>query len=395
MEQTETIASTEKLWNFSYVLVLTISTFSSISFYMIATFLSKYLVELGVGIAFAGFVVGLFSITSLVCRPFCGFMADRFSNVRLLLVSNVLMSIGLLGFALTDSMPLMILFRVCNGVGFAISGTVQVSLAVRFIPTNRTGEGVGYLGISQLIGSACAPALGLAIAERFGMPTAFIIAAALPLLGSALLIFLRDLPTPAKTPTKRIALRDIFEAKAIPFTIPYSTLSFTNGVISGYLLLFAEGQGIGKVGTYFTVYAVAVFLIRPFAGKLMDRRGLRYTVFPGLLLCAASLFFLSVSTSFGMILISGLLRAVGQGAAQPSLQAGSINHVGRSRSGVATSTYFLGGDVGQGIGPMVGGFLLARVTGLLGYQLLFSLCGVLVLAALGYFYIMDKKAHFR
>ena len=56
-----------------------------------------------------------------------------------------------------------------------------------------------------------------------------------------------------------------------------------------------------------------------------------------------------------------------QGAAQPSLQAGCINCVGRDRSGVATSTYFLGGDIGQGIGPMAGGFVLARIAGLAGY----------------------------
>ena len=61
------------------------------------------------------------------------------------------------------------------------------------------------------------------------------------------------------------------------------------------------------------------------------------------------------------------------------------------RSGVATSTYFLGGDIGQGIGPMVGGFLLARIAGLAGYQVLFCFCGVLMLAARGYFFFYCKK----
>ncbi len=392
MDQPASLRGPEKLWNAPYILVLTVSTLSSFSFYMVATIMSKYLVGLGASIAFAGFVVGLFSITSLVCRPFCGVMADRLNNIWLLVASNVLMSIGLFGFAVTGSMPLMIFFRVCNGIGFSINGTVQVALIVHFIPKNRIGEGIGYLGISQLIGSACAPALGLEIAARFGMASTFLAAAALPLLAGVMLLFLRGLdPAKEKAGAGRITFRDILELKAIPYTIPYSTFSFTNGVINGYLVLFADEHGIRNVSIYFTMYAVAVFLVRPFSGKLMDRKGLNYTVFPGMAACAASLFLLGASRSLGMILATGLLRALGQGAAQPSLQAGCIDRVGRDRSGVATSTYFLGGDIGQGVGPMVGGFFLAHIAGVAGYQFLFGFCGVLMLAAMGYFYLISKK----
>ena len=65
------------------------------------------------------------------------------------------------------------------------------------------------------------------------------------------------------------------------------------------------------------------------------------------------------------------------------------------RSGVATSTYFLGCDIGQGVGPMIGGFLLARIAGLAGYQSLFALCAVMMLAAMVYFYFFCKKEDIR
>lgn len=397
MNQTQSLRGPEKLWNSSYILVLIVSTLSSFSFYMVATIMSKYLVSLGVGITFAGFVVGLFSITSLVCRPFCGVMADNLNNIMLLIVSNVFMSIGLFGFAISSgSMATMILFRVLNAVGFSINGTVQVALIIHFIPRNRTGEGIGYLGISQLIGSACAPALGLAIAEQLGsMSATFIIAAILPLAACVMLFFLRNIQVERKKDAnKKITFNDIIDLRAIPFTIPYSTFSFTNGVINGYLVLYADQYSIKNVSIYFTLYAVAVFLVRPISGKLMDRKGLQYTVFPGMIICAVSLFLLGWTTTLWMILATGLLRALGQGAAQPSLQAGCINHVGRDRSGVATSTYFLGGDIGQGIGPMIGGFLLAQIAGVAGYRVLFSFCGVLMLTAMVYFYIMNKKEHY-
>lgn len=384
-----------KLWNTSYILVLVVSTLSSFSFYMVATIMSKYLVSLGATIAFAGFVVGLFSITSLVCRPFCGIMADRLNNIWLMVIANLLMSAGLIGFALSDNMPSMIVFRILNGVGFSINGTVQMAMIVHFIPHDRLGEGIGYVGISQLIGSACAPAVGLEIADRLGMSATFMAAAGMTVLAAGMLLFLRNLQPEKKKEKRGIRFNDILEIKALPYTLPAATFSFTNGIINGYLVMFADMHGIGKISVYFTLYAIAVFLVRPVSGKLMDKKGLRYTVFPGMIACALSLILLGFSNSLWMILATGVLRALGQGAAQPSLQAGCINYVGRDRSGVATSTYFLGGDIGQGIGPMIGGFILAQIVGLAGYQVLFTGCALLMLAAMVYFYFFCKKAEVR
>ena len=106
----------ERLWNKHYISVLLVNTLNAFSFYMTATILSKYLVNIGTTVAIAGFIVGLFSLTSLCCRPFSGIMADRLSNVTLLKWSNVLMGIGLLGFTLTTQIPLLVGFRIINGI---------------------------------------------------------------------------------------------------------------------------------------------------------------------------------------------------------------------------------------------------------------------------------------
>ena len=89
------------------------------------------------------------------------------------------MVIGLLGFTITTQIPLLIIFRIINGVGFALSGTSQISLASRYIPKDKMGEGFGYLGLGMVLGSAVAPGLGLAIADNFGMKITFLISAGL------------------------------------------------------------------------------------------------------------------------------------------------------------------------------------------------------------------------
>ncbi len=367
MEQT-------KLWNRPYIFILIINTFNAFSFYMIATVLSKYLVSFGTDISLAGFIVGLFSLTSLVCRPFCGIMADRLNNVRLLKLSNIFMTVGLVGFILTTSIPLIIFFRVLHGIGFAIGGTAQIALASRYIPAGRMGEGIGYQGTGMVVASAVAPGIGLMITEQIGMPATFLAAAVLTVVAFFLLFAFQEQSEQArkafspKDSKKRLSWSDVIAVKALPYTFVASTFSFTNGIIAAYLVLYAENLGITGVSVYFTVCAAVLFVVRPFSGKLMDKKGLHYTVLPGLLVTASSLFILGRSASLPLILLTGALRSLGQGAAQPSLQAGCINRVGREKTGVATSTYYLGGDVGQGIGPMLGGLIIGQLAGIAGYR---------------------------
>lgn len=385
----------ETLWNRHYIMVLTINILNAFSFYMISNILSSYLVDIGISITLAGFVVGLFSLTSLCFRPFSGLMSDRLNNVILLKWSNVLLGIGLLGFAVATDFSLIILFRVINGIGFAIGGTVQISLASKYIPAGRMGEGIGYLGLGMVVGSAVAPGIGLAMSDYMGMRATFLVAATLT--GAAFLIlcvFREDTGGNRKfekKEKKRIRLNDIIAPKALPFTVMAGTYSLINGIIASYLVLYTQELEINQISIYFTVCAAALFLMRPISGKLMDRKGIRITVIPGMLLTACSMFMLGRIGTLPLVLLTGVIRSLGQGAAQPSLQAGCIQRVGLKQSGVATSTYYLGGDICQGLGPMAGGLIVGHIAGITGYRVVFDLCGVIMLCALVYFIFYTGK----
>lgn len=379
----------EKLWNKHYILVLLVNTLNAFSFYMIATILSKYLVNIGTTVAVAGFIVGLFSLTSLCCRPFSGVMADRLSNVTLLKWSNVLMGIGLLGFTVTTQLPLLIGFRIINGIGFALSGTCQISLASRYIPKNKMGEGIGYLGLGMVLGSAIAPGFGITIAEAAGMKVTFLISASMTVIAYIILCFFHE--EKKNTVEKKISFSDVIAVKALPFTLVAGSYSFVNGIVASYLVLYADEIGVKGISLYFTVCAVVLFIIRPFSGKLMDKKGIRVTVLPGLILTAAAMFLLGRSRTLFLILVSGAVRSLGQGAAQPSLQAGCINAVGTDKSGVATSTYYLGGDICQGAGPMIGGCVVQMFAGITGYTAIFDICGILLLGALVFFFFITRR----
>jgi MFS family permease len=173
--------------------------------------------------------------------------------------------------------------------------------------------------------------------------------------------------------------------------------SFTNGVISSYLLSYSKILGIANIGLYFTLNAAALFIVRPFAGKLMDRSGLKIIAYPGLLLTALSMFMLASAGHWpvlpaAVIVASGIVRAIGQGSVNPALQTECIRVLGTDRSGVATSSFYLGGDIGQGIGPMVAGVVIGLgETEAKYYSAMFYLCGILVTAAIVLFYFVEKR----
>lgn len=76
----------EKLWNRNYINVLIVNIFIYLSFFLITPILSGYAIELGASLAFAGIIVGIFSITILVLGPFGGFLADR-ANKKYLMIN--------------------------------------------------------------------------------------------------------------------------------------------------------------------------------------------------------------------------------------------------------------------------------------------------------------------
>lgn len=59
-----------------------------------------------------------------------------------------------------------------------------------------------------------------------------------------------------------------------------------------------------------------------------------------------------------LLLIGAVVcKALGQGMAQPAFQAECIRRAGPERRGVAVSMYYLGADIGNGIAPVVGGYV--------------------------------------
>ena len=128
------------------------------------------------------------------------------------------------------------------------------------------GEGIGYLGLGMVIGSAVAPGIGVTISENFGMRMTFLMSAVLTVAALVILCLFHEEKKENKE-KKKIVFSDILAVEALPYTIVAGSYSFINGIIASYLVMYADELGISGVSVYFTVCAAVLFIVRPFSGK--------------------------------------------------------------------------------------------------------------------------------
>ena len=386
-----TIGKTESLWTPKYILLLVISLFNGMGSLMINPTLPKYAISLGVGLTAVGAISGAFAITALATRPFCGLLVDRFNKKTILIMSALFITFAAFGYSFSKSIGMLVFFRIIHGAAYGINMTANTSLVSDNIPRARLAEGISLMAIGLLVAYALAPNLGLYIGSTFGYNYSFLIAASFSLVAMLLMFLLKidkpDIPKEKKV-RQKIRINNMIAKEVLIFSAIAAILSVASNIETTFLPLYADSKGIKNIGLYYTVTAIAVILIRIFGGKISDKKGLTYVLYPSLAICAVAMFITGNANALWVLLIAACIKSVGQGFIFPALQATSIKKLDSSRSGVATSTFYLGNDVGQGLGPVVSGAIASSF----GYRDMFFFCSGLFVLGIIIFYIYSIRS---
>jgi MFS family permease len=150
------------------------------------------------------------------------------------------------------------------------------------------------------------------------------------------------------------------------------------GAVNAFISIFAQPRGVTNPGFYFTVQAAALLISRTFAGRLADRYGRAAAIIPGIVLMTVALAILPVSHGYPMFLAVASLLGFGFGAAQPATMALLIDRVHSGQRGLATSTYYLGFDIGLAMGSI----LLGMVSQRFGFGVMWPVAAALTLLSL-------------
>lgn len=362
-----------------YLSILT-QFLTAMTFYMITPILTMYLSSIGISLTIAGFISGLYAYTALFSRPFSGFVADRFSAKRVAIIFYIIQGISIIGCGFVSSPVLFCIFRVLTGLSSGFAGTALMAYTFDFVPKRREGEGMGYMGLGRVLSSAVGPAVGSFMSGHFGYWTIFTIAGGGTILASLIILAMPNHPAEAPQPVKKFTFRfsDFVAPNVIPIACLAGLFSYATGSISNFLLPLAEERGISGVAAYFTVFAIAAFILRLFSGKVADRHGLAPVLIAGFICAALGMYMIVSAHSLFLILAAACFLAFGQGGAQPAIQAECIRILGVQRRGVAISTYYLLIDLVEGLSPTIGG----RVSESYGYSMVFQISALLLAAGL-------------
>ena len=379
----------QTLWNKNFILLICMNLLAQAAFNLITPLLSLYVLGFGASLATAGLVVGIFALAALLLGPVAGLLIDRMNKKYLLMACTFINGLATFGYMLAPDTAAMIALRMLHGVSFTVAISTNMGWISDFIPKKRLGEGMGYYSIGQVIAMAAAPTAGIEISERIGIESTFFLAALLLIAATTDMSFMKSspaLPHP-KFSLSALHLSDIVSFQLLPLSLIGGLFSMGNGLASSFLVLLAQERDIPNIGLYFTVNALCLLLTRPLAGKLYDKKGLSFILYPALLCAILEALLLGHAAGLSMILAAAVIKAFGQGTAQPSLQAECLRRSGSAQRGLAASTFFIGANSGQGFGPLAGG----AVASAFGYTAMFNCSAVLLLGGIAAYWLFARQ----
>ncbi|RDU36865.1 MFS transporter [Neobacillus piezotolerans] len=375
-----------KIWTRDFILICIANMFIFIGFQMTLPTIPLFVEHLGGNDQMIGFVVGAFTLSALLIRPYAGRALESRGRkfVYLTGLAIFVLSVGSFGFA--GGMAFLFLLRFIQGVGWGFSTTASGTIATDLIPPERRGEGMGYYGLSGNIALAVGPSLGLILAGLLNFRQLFLICAVLGLLALILSSIIRY--KKVENVQKATALKwDFYEKSALQPSILLFFMTVTFGGIASFLPLYTAQKGIPGIQWYFLIYALALMLTRAFAGQLYDKKGHRAIFIPGALLILFAMLLLSWLPNQGSLFLAAALYGFGFGTIQPGLQAWAIDKSPRNRRGMATATFFSFFDLGVGAGAL----LFGQIGHVFGYGSIYFASAISIFISILYYLFLLKK----
>lgn len=319
--------------------------------------------ELGASGTTLGILFAAYSAAQLFGSIFLGRLSDRWGRRPVLLLSLAGTTLAMVGSALADSLLMLTVARLLGGLFAGSIGVGQAYISDVTTPDERP-KFMGFLGAAIGGGFTFGPALGVAaVSLGWGFQGAAWIAAGLGACNFVLAIVrLRESKQRHHGPSRIGGLRVAFSQRSIRFlmlAIFLSTVAFVG--METALGLYTKDRflrGPESFGMLLVIAGIVSMVVQGGAiGRLTKRFGVRPLAIIGSTLTGCGLAGLAIAPSFGFVILSVVVLALGQGLALPTLStllsfeagdahAGEVLGAGRSMSSAA-----------RVVGPMIAGQL--------------------------------------
>ena len=380
----EEITGQDKLWTGSFIRICLVNLFIFVNFHALLPTFPFFVTYLGGDAVTIGLATALFSVASIVSRPFVGWLIDTRGRCTILVLGLVGMALIPMGYFVSAGIAMAVVLRTVHGVFHAASSNASSTWVTDIIPHERMGEGLGMYGLSMAVSTAVAPALGLAVMNAWGFRPLFAIAALVALAALLTGMGIRSRNYTVSDAPLRIC--ELFEPMSVPAAVTQFFFMMAYGVIEVYVAIYAASCHLPGGGIYFIFIALATVGTRILLGRAVDRYGEARLVYTGNAAIVAGILLLIFAHNVPCYLLSAVLLGYSFGAIQPSLQTMAMHAVAPERRGAASSTFFVAFDFGIALG----GFLAGVLVKWLGYDAMFLCMIVPCLLSWGYYYVFGR-----
>jgi len=384
----------ERLWTKDFITVTITNFLIYIVFYLLMVIIASYAVDkLHSSTSIAGLVAGIFIIGILIGRLVTGRIIEDIGSRKVLISGTLFFIITSALYLAAINIPLLIIIRFLHGFAYGVASTATGTIVAKIIPDARRGEGIGYYSMSQILATALGPFIGIVLSRYVDFNIIFIFISIVATI-SFIISFVISEPTRKATMQSQVKAQKSFqisnflEFKAIPISIIVLILGFGYSVVLTFISLYSKELHLEEAASFFfLVYAITVIISRPFSGRLLDKRGVDFVVYPCLVIFAIGMLLLS-QTNYGItLLLAGAIIGLGYGNFLSCGQAISIKGAQPHRLGLATATYYIFLDVGFGVGP----YLFGSLVPFTGYRGLYFVMAMMILATIILFYFLYRR----
>jgi DHA1 family multidrug resistance protein-like MFS transporter len=369
---------------------------------LVTPILPQYARTFGVTVTMVGLLITTFGVARIIIDMPTGRLADRLGRRPVLIAGPLILALAAIGAGLSQDFWQLLVFRFIQGLGSALYTTAAMIMIADVATPDNRGHLMSLYQGSMLIGNSLGPAVGGFIAQYYGIRVPFFMLAffttAAGVWGYFRLVETKPLEAVSETSGQhgsrhasgadgRSMFRDLnfLLISLVTFAIFFTRNGSRNQT---FPLLAAERIGLepGAIGTALTVSVFLNLVSLLTIGRLSDRFGRKAIILPGCILVALSLFMLSYTDTWVMLLVNSAIWGIGSGIAGPAPAAYVADIAGGKRASVM-AIYRTVGDAGFVVGPV----LLGWLSDIKGYDFSLMVNGIIILAAVILFQLFAKE----
>ncbi|MDN5951818.1 MAG: MFS transporter [Loigolactobacillus coryniformis] len=353
----------EKLFNKGFLTITIINFIVYLVYYLMMVIIAVVAHDqLHASFGQAGLASGIYIIGTLIARLVMGKELELIGRKRVARWGAILYLITTIAYLAVPTIAVLAGVRLLNGFAYGMTSTALNAIVTEFIPEKRKGEGINYYGLSTSLAAAIGPFIGLLLLNATSFQ--FIVILSAILIGiSMVALFAVKINNVTLSAAHLAELKSWKVSSFIEFKVLLiAGIGFLMGLsyssVLAFLASYAETLHLVAISSFFfVVYAGIVTLTRPMSGRIFDRFGENYVMYPSYLFLAFGLVILAFAHNGFVLLLSGAFIGLGYGTFMSNGQAVTLKLVTSHRIGIALSTYFIGLDLGLGVGPYVLGAL--------------------------------------